>query len=381
VYTFSSSLHTPDDTTWKASLGYSPTIAGALCDAYNVIRRGMGSVNAFEHAAAIVAPHLKARMSQRQRLRLYFVQTVTCAACDRFEDAIDWTDWGIDLAAQLDDMAAQCELLALRASCNRALLRFLDAISDRCSCLDLLDIQRDAGQVDDSAAELQTVAQLATYAYFAGQPLLAEGCIRKTRSLAAQVPHEDFDLASAEWVQAHLYRTYGEPERALHHALSFYNDYIREASDVSRDRLEFFLAETALDWADTLPPGTDRDALVSLSLPHLQSAERLAQESLDNPGQGLAQLARAHYDRLSGGGHMQRVAALEAVVRLGTELGDIAIVAQAYTALGDEFAARQESVSSLTCYHTTLDVLKGSQVAVLANPARRALLKFQEMNP
>ena len=108
MYTFSSSLHTPDDTTWKASLGYSPTIAEALCDAYNVIRRGMGSVNAFEHAAAIVAPHLKARMSQRQRIRLYFVQAVACAACDHFEDAIDWTDWGIDLAAQLDDMAAQC---------------------------------------------------------------------------------------------------------------------------------------------------------------------------------------------------------------------------------------------------------------------------------
>ena len=235
--------------------------------------------------------------------------------------------------------------------------------------------------MDDSAARLQTVAQLATYAYFAGQPLLAEGCIRETRTLAAQVPHEDFDLASAEWVQAHLYRTYGEPERALRHALSFYNDYIREASDVSRDRLEFFLAEAALDWADMLPPGTDSDALVSLSLPHLQSAERLARESVDNPGQGLAQLARARYDRLSGGGNMQRLAALEAVAQLGTELGDIAIVAQAYTALGDEFAARQESASSLTCYHTTLDVLKGSQVAVLANPARRALLKFQEMNP
>lgn len=379
LYTFRSSLHRPDDTTWKASYGYSPDIAGVLYTAYSFIRDGKGSIQAFERAASIAEPRLKAHMSRRQRLHLYFVLATAYAACDCFEEAIDWTDRGIALAIQLKDIPAHSELLSFRASFNRAILRFVDAIADRCACLDLLDIQHDTQGVDDSAARLQTYAQLATYAYFAGQPLLAERCIQETRRLAANSPHEHFDLASAEWVQAHLYRTYGEPERALRHALDFHSEYIKEASAISRDRLEFFIADVALDWANVLPRGTDRDAVLALSLPHLENAKQLARDSFDRPGQALAQLAQVHYDRLSAS-NVQRVSAIEATLRLGAELDDLAIVAQAHTALGDEFASMNAIASSLTCYKSTLRVLEGSQVPVLGNVARRAVLTFQEMN-
>jgi hypothetical protein len=379
MYVFTSSLHHPDDEDWKSSHGYSSAIAGVLTDAYRFIQLGNGAVQAFERAAAITEAHVKSRMSRRQRLHLYFILATAYAACDCFDEALGWIDRAIALAIQLKDVAAHCQLLSLRASVNRALLLFMDAINDRCTCLDLLDIQHAVLGVDDSAPRLQTYAQLATYAYFAGQPLLAEQSLEETRRLAVHTPHEDFDLASAEWVQAHLYHTYGEPERALHHVLAFYDQYISEASAISQDRFEFFIAEVTLDWARKLPPGTDRDALLALSLPHLETAEQLARESQDRPGQGLAQLARAHYRRLSGA-NAERIAGIEAVLRLGAELDDVAVVAQAYTALGDEFASSNDTASSLNCYQNTLHVLAGSQVNVLAIPARRALLIFQEMN-
>jgi hypothetical protein len=72
---------------------------------------------------------------------------------------------------------------------------------------------------------------------------------------------------------------------------------------------------------------------------------------------------------------VERIARLEDVIHLGYTLDDVAIKAQAYSALGDEYAAIQERESSLGCYRKTLDVLEHSQVAVLGIAARRALFR------
>ncbi len=372
MHLFSSSLHLPDDVAWKASYGYSPDIAGVLIAAYTSIRRGKGNVYGYLQAISLAVSSVKARMSRRQRLHLYFILAAGAGAGNWYNEALYWIDRAIPLAIQIEDTAAVLELLSLRMSFNRALLKLADAIEDCRACLEQLDAQREALGVDDPAARLHTHAQLATFAYFTGQPLLAESHLADARALASRVYEPHYDSATAEWVQAHLYRIYGEPERALRHVLGFYDDYINEALAVSRDRLEFFVADVALDWAEKLRSGTDRDAFLALSLPHLEMAERLAEESNDSPGQGLARLARIHYNRLSAA-NVERIARLEEVIHLGYEIDDVAIKAQAYTALGDEFAACRERESALNCYRTTLDILTHSQVGVLGISAKRAL--------
>lgn len=372
MYLFSSSLHIPDDAAWKDSHGYSPDIAGVLVAAYRAIARGKGAVRGYSQALSVALPSVKARMSRRQRLHLYFILATGAAAGAWYHEALYWIDRAIPLALQLEDSAAELELISLRISLNRAILHLVDAIEDCEYSLERLDALHDAIGIDDPAARLQTHAQLATFAYFTGQQFLAERHLLEARALAPRVHEPHYDSAAAEWVQAHLYRTYGEPERALRHVLGLYEAYIAEAHTISQDRLEFFIAEVAMDWAEKLPPGSDRDALLALSRPHLERSERLADESYDMPGQGLATLARVRFNRLSGA-NAQRVVSLEAVLHLGYSLDDVAIKAQAYTALGDEFAALDEGESARNCYRKTLDALEYSQVAVLGLPASRAL--------
>lgn len=372
MHLFSSSLHTPDDAAWKASYGYSSDIAGVLIAAYTAVRRGRGHLDGYLRAIALAMPSVKARMSRRQRMHLYFILATSAAANNWYDEALYWLDRALALAIHLEDIAAELELLSLRASFNRALLRLVDAIEDCRDSLGRLDAQFEALGVDDPSARLQTHAQLAMFAYFTSQPDLARLHLAEARALTPQVPNGQFESATAEWVQAHLYCTHGEYERALRHLLGIYDDYIEEATIVSRERLEIFIADVTLDWAEKLRPGSDRDAFLALSHAHLETAERLASESHDQPGQGLTQLARVHYNRLTGA-NAERIARLEEVIHLGYTLDDVAITAQAYTALGDEYAAIQERESSLGCYRKTLDVLEHSQVAVLGTTARRAL--------
>jgi hypothetical protein len=378
MYSFDSSLHCPDHVRWKDSLDYSSSVADALVEAYRLIRSDKGQVLAFSHAAMILSPLAGALMSARQRMHVCFILATATAARDEYELALGWLDQSLSLARHLDDIDAQCELFWLRASFNRALLRFVDAIGDSCECLDLLDVQREIQSTEHSDARLHTYARLASYAYFVGQPRLAERSLEEVRRLAAQSSHQRYDVACAEWTQAHLYNIYGQPDRAFSHVLSVYDDYVREATPISRDRFETFLVQVSLSWAGKLPQGTYRDAVLALALPHLETAERLAKQTQDIPGQGLAQLSRIHYQRLTGA-NARRISSLEAVLRLGTELGDVALLAQAYNTLGDDLVFSDEVESSLNCYRSALRTLEGSQVRVYGTIARRSLLTYQEM--
>jgi hypothetical protein len=245
--------------------------------------------------------------------------------------------------------------------------------------MDLLDVQYEILGSDDAEARLHTYSRLSAYAFFVGQPRLAERSLEEVRRLAALSTHQRYDVIFAEWTQAHLYHVYGQPERALSHALAFYDDYIQEATPISRDRFETFLVQVSLAWAGKLSQGTYREAVLALALPHLEMAERLAKQTQDIPGQGLARLSRIHYQRLTGA-NVHRISSLEAVLRLGAELGDVALLTQAYTTLGDDLAYTDDVQSSLNCYRSALRTLEGGQLNVFRTIARRSLLTYQEMN-
>lgn len=59
---------------------------------------------------------------------------------------------------------------------------------------------------------------------------------------------------------------------------------------------------------------------------------------------------------------------------------DIALVAQTYMMLGNEFRARDERESGLYCYRAALDVLKHSEVLHLSRWSRYAILMDSEMH-
>src|SRR5262245_25980001 len=116
MYIFTSSLHRPDDTAWHSEVGHSDEIAWELTQAYTLIKRTGGYVAGYARAADLAMPHVKRRMSRRQRLHLYFVLATTYAALGRYDEALYWADRALPLAHRLGDLDAQLELFALRAT-------------------------------------------------------------------------------------------------------------------------------------------------------------------------------------------------------------------------------------------------------------------------
>ncbi len=374
------SLTRADDETWHDEPGYSLVLRQVLLHAYALVQAGRGQVSAYLRASLLLAPWREASMSLRQRMRLYFLFAMAQAAAGQYPLALFWIDEALPLAFALAAEGDQAELLFQRAAMNRAALFLREAAEDLRDYLALLDVSHDRLGIDDPAARLRALPHLATYEYFSAEFEAAEHHIAAARSLIPQVPGSTFEAAATEWVQADLDLLRGQPERALRPALSILEVYNREATPVSQERAEIFVAHTTLQLAATLPESSDRHALLQVARPHLERAEQLARQAKDRPGQGLTQLVRAHYTRLSGS-ISDRVATIEAVIRFARDIDDVAVLAQARTALGDEFAARGEIESALTCYRATVEVLAASEVPVLAVPAHRALRRTRELRP
>ena len=373
-----SSLTNVDDETWHDEPGYSHVLHRLLVRAYTLVKSGRGQVGAYLRASLLLESWRDAPMSLRQRMRLYFLFAVAQAAAGQYRLALFWIDEALPIAIALAAEADQAELLFQRAALNRAVLLLREAAEDLRDYLAILDLAHDRLSIDDPAARLRALPHLATYEYFTAEFAAAEQHIAAARTLLAQVPNAPFEAATTAWAQADLDLLRGQPERALRPALAILEVYNREATPISQERAEIFVAQAALQLAVTLPVGSDRYALLALARPHIERAEQLAHAAEDKPGRGLAHLARAQYARLSRGS-TDPIASIEAVIRLARDIDDVAVLAQARTALGDEYAARGEIESALTCYRATVEVVAASEVPVLAVPAQRALRRAGEM--
>ncbi len=366
------SLWRGDDEAWHDEPGYSQPVGQDLTRAYTLVRKGRGQVGAYLRASLLLEPWREQPMSLRQRMHLYFLFAMAQAAAGQHQYALFWIDEALPLAFALAADSDQAELLFHRAALNRAELFLREAAEDLRDYLAIVADTCDRTGIDDPAARLRALPHLATYEYFIAEFDAAEQHVAAARALIPQVANTTFEAATTEWVQANLDRLRGQPERALRPTLQIAQVYAQRATPVSQERAELFVAQTALELAGTLPGGSDRNAMIELARPHLERGEQLAQESEDKPGQGLAQLVRAQYFRLARS-NSDQVAAIEAVIRLARDIEDVAVLAQAHTALGDEFAARDELEAALACYRETVAVVAGSEVPVLAVPAQRAL--------
>lgn len=376
---FESTLLYPDHASWQAEAGYSDDARGDLNAAYQHLRQGAGRTAGFLHAARRVERWIGQRISAHQRMHVYYVYALAHAADEGEQRSLYWIDQALSLAGRLRELGDQAELLRLRASLYRSTLEFEEAAEDLKLCLALLDETRDRLGVDDPAARLEVLPQLATYEFFLARFDSSERLLEQARALVPLVNQtRSLDMATIEWTQAKLHHLRGMPEMAMRYILPAADVYAREANAISYERLEIDAAEFALTWAQSRPVGSDRNALIALARSHLVRAERIARERQDLEGAALARLTRARMSRLTRGSH-DRVGVIEAVIKQGRALDDIAIVAQGLTALGDEFASRDERDSALNCYSQAIQSLDGSQVPMLAIQAQRALGVAGEM--
>jgi tetratricopeptide (TPR) repeat protein len=239
----------------------------------------------------------------------------------------------------------------------------------------LLRVMQEDGQAVDDAAVFDVTTNLAGLRFFLADYAVAEQLLAEARSLlpALNGKPQRRDVARIPWLEAHLYRWRGEPERALRPALAAAHEYDQSAGG-STVRIQVVVADVALDLAATMPPGTDRDALLTLAEPHITRATVVATEVGDDIGGLLARLTALRLMRMRGE-NRDRVAPIEEIARRARRLQDDALLAQAFTALGNEWSERKEHESAQVCYRQTLSILDGSDVPALGVWAKRELLR------
>lgn len=374
------SLRLPDAPRWHVERDYSPAVARALTLAYAYLRRNGRQLKGYSCAANCVRPIVDLPMSARQRTRVAFVLSLAPAAAGDYCTSLFWLDEALDLASQMPDQGDLIDLLYLRGPLNRAVLHFSEAVEDYQDCLALLRADGNETTPTDAAFELEVVSQLAGFEFFLARYESAERLLQEARGLAplvAQAPEHRIVAATLAWLEAHLYRWRGQPELALRPAAAAAEVYTEASSPASAARSQMMVADVALDLAERFPDGMDRYGMLRVARPHVQLGLRLARAAHDEIGQGMARLTQARYSRLAGRNE-DRIALIEQVARTAQQRDDEALLAQAFTALGDELAALGEEESALNRYREVLAVLDGSDVPALGIWAHRALHHFHE---
>jgi tetratricopeptide (TPR) repeat protein len=373
----------PDHRAWRSDPLYSPGVAQALHTAFARLAPPEITPEDFLWACGDVAPWLNTVMGSRQRIRIFLLFARAHEADGAYTDALGYVDRALEVAGRghiPDDLT---DLLLYHAKLERARARYETAAGDLEACLALL---RDRAAGDDEAIDpplrLELLAQLADYEFYLGHFAEATRLVDQAQLLALHAPHRALDVADVACVQAQLDRLRGFTWDAIGPMLRATTIYKREAPPISQGRIAAFVTELALDVVERLPDGSNgaqRMGLLTLARIHLTQAEHLTRQAKDRPGRGLARLAHARYSRLRGT-NSDRRRRVEEVIRLGKQLDDHALTAQAFTALGDELASQGEKEGSLDCYRQTIGLLDGSEVPALAVPARRKLLRAREMS-
>ena len=382
------SLRYPDMPDWHTDIDFSPTVSKALVEAYASLKRGPKRIKSYLQAHTFVEPLLNAPMSLRQRERMFFVMGQSYAASSAFPLALLAFDEAVQSAHHLNADGDLLDLLYARGAVNRALLFFGDAASDYHGCLSILHSQIDMLDVEDTTRHLEILSQVAGCEFFLAhydeaERLLAEAhdrlaTLQIAEQFGASSSHAQNDLrliaATLKWLEAYLYRWRGQPELGLRPAAAAADIYAELESPISAARSQLFVADTALELAETFPDGSDRLAMAQYAVPHIELAMNMAHEAHDAIGEQLSLLSHTRFSRLAGCTE-NRAFTVKQVVCTAEKLEDEALLAQALTVLGDELHVEGHTEAALGCYRQVLAVLSGSEVPALGIKAQRILYR------
>ncbi len=374
-------LARPDHAAWRRDSSYSAGAAQALRAAFERIAAADAPPEEFLWACGIVAPWLDAEVAARQRVRTLLLFARTHEADGAYTDALQSVDRALEVAVRGRAGDDFVDLLIYHAKLERARARYDLAAEDLIACLELLHMHVDEETLDP-ALHLEVLALLAEYEFYLGHFLTADQLASDALDLAPRAPRLRLEAAAAARTRAHLDRLRGRSSDAIatmRQVAAVYEQV--PAPAISRGRLEYLFAEFALDVAERIPDGpaaANRTAPLRLARERLDLAATLATQANDRPGHSLITLGQARYSRIRKT-TADRVTQIERVIRTARHLDDHALLAQAFTALGDELADQGEQEQALDCYRQTLGLLDGSAVAALEILPRRRLLLASEM--
>lgn len=373
-----SSLYVPDSPSWQSEPDYSSEVAHALVTALAYAR----SQN-FLLAYSSIQPCVARPMSLRQRLAVAYLLALAHYSVADNALALACLDEAIELALDLSNLDALMELFYLHGAANRAISNFPDALRDFNQCLGVLRSDDDTSRSQDLDLDLElgTLMSIAALELLLAQYQQCSDHLDEARVLCARAPDNAYDLAMVAWIAAALERWRGQPERALRTAMTACDVFV-QAAPASSGRIQTLIADIALDLAQgQAPPGAAhaRIAFLNLARPYAKRAFDLAKSASDKAGVAMAQLTNARIRRLEEK-QESRTAVIEQVMRYARGNGDVALLCQAYTALGDEFAARGEHEPARNVYRAALSVADGCSVTAYGIWSRRNLLQLSEFD-
>src|SRR5262249_15306138 len=145
----------------------------------------------------------------------------------------------------------------------------------------------------------------------------------------------------------------------------------------SAARAQLIVADILLDLAVQDPMESAQHFKARFAHPLIVEGARLAAESGDPVGGVGADLTEARWSRLVGQ-NVDRIALIERAMRLGHEWEDEAVLAQAFTTLGDELVSQGRPEAGVYRYRDVSGLLDGSEAPALGVWALRALLRQEE---
>lgn len=367
-------LSQSDSPIWHTEPNYSPAIALVLACALAYARSGDCLM-----AYNCVQPYVARPMSLRQRLIITYLLALSHFSVADYTGAAAHLDDAAELALRLSQHDALVDIGYLHGAANRAMSRFPAALSDFSHCLDAVQTSGDTVRALNSDLEMAALLSVAAIELLLAQ---YERCIRhleEARLLSARLPTNDSNTALIAWIAAALERWRGHPERAMAYATSACEALVGDDNLSNNGRILTLLADITLDLATgDAPTAPAHPRLARLARRHADRALTLARHASDKTGVHMARLTQARVQRLSGDECVQ-IPAIEDIMRYAQHTGDTALLCQAYSALGDDFARRSESDPAKNAYRTALSIADQGEIPAYATFPRRQLFHLCQM--
>jgi tetratricopeptide (TPR) repeat protein len=377
-----SSLHWPDHPIWRSDSHYSDAAAHGLITAYAHITGADTRPDNFISAYLCVAPFKNARVSVHQRMHILYVLSKAYASDGSYAEAHRSLSEAIESALQLHDDGALTELFSLRGAACQGMDAYAEALDDTRMSLAFLRNHSERAANHNRALELAPLVRMAAYAYMLMLFEASEQMLREAEELARQAPAAGMQaLGIFDWVQALHARTRGELDRALHCAMRAADAFHIGTNLSSSSRVQTHVAETALDMAALFPSNSlsdARTAYLKLAGDYMRRGLSIARQGHDVTGACFARLTKCRYAWLTQPGE-RTLAKIGDVARQALKLGDMGLLGQAQTALGEAHRALGNREVALKWYGQALETLRVTQMPVLGLSAFRAIHRANDM--
>lgn len=370
-----SPLFLADQPAWRKESGYSQTVSAALYRVYAVLAHASSQTAPWLEIRQVLMKVIVQRMARPQRRNISFLMGLAHASLALYPEALAFFEDACDISVELEDVPAIADITFLCGCLERDQLHLSAATNYFEIALAAFQELTDSTQPENPDNTFNTLTQLAFATFYQEQFDETAAYLQQARDMLPRLSSEPQGKADISWIEALLNRWRGDTSNGLQQALDLVDVIAQQAGPPSVVRAKLLVADIALDRAESRLPDERDDAnnFLALATPYVRSALALAETAQDQGGLGLAMLAEARLSRLAGR-ESPRIATIEAVFSMAQQLGDIALLAQSQTALGDEFRYSGEKEASLMCYRATLDALEPSDIPALGVWARRQLL-------